>query len=121
MLSMVIDSISSFMYSKLLVIMLIGTGVYFTIRTKFLQVRLFRSACKAVMEKPDDEDAVSSFQALMVSTASRVGTGDVYKRQVNILDEYEEDGEADKADTLTEALDALEDAYDVVNDVLLDD
>ena len=38
---------------------------------------------------------------------------------VNILDEYEEDGEADKADTLT--LDALEDAYDVVNDVLLDD
>lgn len=36
---------------------------------------------------------------------------------VNILDEYEEDGEVDKADTLTEALDA----YDVVNDVLLDD
>ena len=77
MLSMVIDSISSFMYSKLLVIMLIGTGVYFTIRTKFLQVRLFHSACKAVMEKPDDEDAVSSFQALMVSTASRVGTGNI--------------------------------------------
>ena len=39
---------------------------------------------------------------------------------VNILDEYEA-GEVDKADTLTEALDALEDAYDVVNDVLLDD
>ena len=36
---------------------------------------------------------------------------------VNILDEYEEAGEVDKADTLTEALDA----YDVVNDVLLDD
>ena len=42
-------------------------------------------------------------------------------QQVKILDEYEEDGEVDKADTLTEALDALEDAYDVVNDVLLDD
>ena len=40
---------------------------------------------------------------------------------VNILDEYEESGETDKADTLTEALDALEDAYDVVNDVLLDE
>ena len=40
---------------------------------------------------------------------------------VNILDEYEEAGEVDKADTLTESLDALEDAYDVVNDVLLDD
>lgn len=77
MLSMVIDNISSFMYSKLLVIILIGAGVYFTIRTSFPQVRLFHSACKAVMEKPDDEDVVSSFQALMVSTASRVGTGNI--------------------------------------------
>ncbi|WP_448863276.1 alanine/glycine:cation symporter family protein [Dorea sp.] len=77
MLSMVIDSISSFMYSKLLIIMLIGAGGYFTIRTRFPQVRLFRSACKAVMEKPDDKEAVSSFQALMVSTASRVGTGNI--------------------------------------------
>ena len=77
MLSMIIDNISSYMYSKLLVIILIGAGVYFTIRTSFLQVRLFHSACKAVMKKPDDEDAVSSFQALMVSTASRVGTGNI--------------------------------------------
>ncbi len=76
MLSMIIDNISSFMYSKLLVIILIGAGVYFTIRTSFPQVRLFHSACKAVMEKPDDEDVVSSFQAL-VSTASRVGTGNM--------------------------------------------
>lgn len=51
MLSMIIDNISSYMYSKLLVIILIGAGVYFTIRTSFLQVRLFHSASKAVMEK----------------------------------------------------------------------
>ena len=51
MLSMVIDSISSFMYSKLLVIMLIGTGVYFTIRTKFLPVRLFPDMIRATLEK----------------------------------------------------------------------
>lgn len=37
----------------------------------------FRSACKAVMEKPEDDQSVSSFQALMVSTASRVGTGNI--------------------------------------------
>ena len=43
MLSMIIDNISSFMYSKLLVIILIGAGVYFTIRTSFPQVRLFHS------------------------------------------------------------------------------
>ncbi|MEQ3215674.1 alanine/glycine:cation symporter family protein [Hominifimenecus microfluidus] len=77
MLSTIINAISSFLYSKLLVIMLIGTGLYFTVRARFPQLRLFRSACKAVMEKPEDDQSVSSFQALMVSTASRVGTGNI--------------------------------------------
>ena len=49
---MIIDNISSFMYSKLLVIILIGAGVYFTIRTSFPQVRLFHSACKAMEKRP---------------------------------------------------------------------
>ena len=70
MLGIIIDSISTFMYSKLLVILLIGAGIYFTIRTKLPQMRLFKDACKAVVEKPEDENGVSSFQALMVSTAS---------------------------------------------------
>ena len=76
-MSTIINAISSFLYSKLLVIMLIGTGLYFTVRARFPQLRLFRSACKAVMEKPEDDQSVSSFQALMVSTASRVGTGNI--------------------------------------------
>ena len=77
MLGMIIDTISTFMYSKLLVVLLIGAGIYFTIRTKLPQIRLFKDACKAVVEKPEDEEGVSSFQALMVSTASRVGTGNI--------------------------------------------
>ena len=77
MLAIIIDSISTFMYSKLLVVLLIGAGIYFTIRTKLPQMRLFKDACKAVVEKPEDENGVSSFQALMVSTASRVGTGNI--------------------------------------------
>ena len=76
-MSTIINAISSFLYSKLLVIMLIGTGFYFTVRARFPQIHLFRSACKAVMEKPEDDQSVSSFQALMVSTASRVGTGNI--------------------------------------------
>ena len=74
MLGMIIDTISTFMYSKLLVILLIGAGIYFTIRTKLPQIRLFKDACKAVVEKPEDGDGVSSFQALMVSTASTRST-----------------------------------------------
>ena len=77
MFQTIIGAVSSFMYSKLLVIMLIGAGLYFTIRTRFPQVRLFERACESVMEKPDDKEAISSFQALMVSTASRVGTGNI--------------------------------------------
>ena len=52
-------------------------GLYFTIRTKFVQFRLLKEQFHAVMEKPTDGKGVSSFQALMVSTASRVGTGNI--------------------------------------------
>lgn len=73
----IISVISSFMYGKLLIVLLIGAGIYFTVRAKLPQIRLFGDACKAVMEKPQDKQTVSSFQALMVSTASRVGTGNI--------------------------------------------
>lgn len=66
------------MYSNLLIILLLLGGIYFTIRTRFVQFRMMKQAFKAIMEKPADGDGkVSSFQALMVSTASRVGTGNI--------------------------------------------
>ena len=77
MFETIIDAINTFLYSKLLIVILISSGIYFTIRTRFPQVRLFRNACSAVMEKPEGKESVSSFQALMVSTASRVGTGNI--------------------------------------------
>ena len=77
MFETIIDAINTFLYSKLLIVILIGSGIYFTIRTRFPQVRLFRNACSAVMEKPEGKESVSSFHALMVSTASRVGTGNI--------------------------------------------
>ena len=58
MLGMIIDTISTFMYSKLLVILLIGAGIYFTIRTKLPQIRLFKDACMAVVEKPEEDEGV---------------------------------------------------------------
>ena len=77
MFETIIDAINTFLYSKLLIVILIGAGIYFTIRIRVPQVRLFKNACKSVMEKPEGEESVSSFQALMVSTASRVGTGNI--------------------------------------------
>ncbi|MBQ1206128.1 MAG: sodium:alanine symporter family protein, partial [Clostridia bacterium] len=65
------------LYSYVLVILLVLGGVYFTIRTKAVQFRLLGEQFRAVTEKPKDGKGVSSFQALMVSTASRVGTGNI--------------------------------------------
>ncbi|MGO5165318.1 MULTISPECIES: alanine/glycine:cation symporter family protein [unclassified Candidatus Paralachnospira] len=77
MIQTAINAINSFLYNRLLIILLIGAGLYFTIRTKLPQIRLFGEACRAIMEKPEDKKKMSSFQALMVSTASRVGTGNI--------------------------------------------
>lgn len=73
----VFNKIDDFMYFPILVIVLAAAGLYFTIRTKGVQIRLFGTACKLIVEKPANNQKVSSFQALMVSTASRVGTGNI--------------------------------------------
>ncbi len=77
MFAKIVGDISSFMYGYLLIVMLVGVGVYYTFRTKFVQIRLFGDTMRLIMEKPVGENSVSSFQALMVSTASRVGTGNI--------------------------------------------
>lgn len=73
----IISSLNNILYSYVLIIVLILGGLYFTIRTKFVQFRLIKEQFRAVTEKPTDGKGVSSFQALMVSTASRVGTGNI--------------------------------------------
>lgn len=77
MLEKLISSLNDALYSYILIILLVAGGIYFTIRTGFAPFRLFREQLRAVMEKPADGKSVSSFQALMVSTASRVGTGNI--------------------------------------------
>ncbi len=77
MLEEIISKVNDALYSYILIILLIAGGLYFTIRTKFAPFRLFREQLRAVTEKPQDGNGVSSFQALMVSTASRVGTGNI--------------------------------------------
>ena len=76
-LSSLIENISNFMYSYLLIIMLLVVGLYFTIRTKFVQFRFLGESIRLITEKNTDSNSVSPFQALMVSTASRVGTGNI--------------------------------------------
>ena len=77
MLDTIISNISNVLYSYVLIIILVAGGIYFTCRTGFAQFRLFGEQIRAVTEKKSDKNGVSSFQALMVSTASRVGTGNI--------------------------------------------
>ncbi len=73
-----VNFMNNWLYQPYIVpLFLIGVGIYFTIRTKAVQIRLFPEMFRVVTEKPENENAVSSFGALMVSTASRVGTGNI--------------------------------------------
>ncbi|MCZ0717064.1 alanine/glycine:cation symporter family protein [Aerococcus kribbianus] len=80
MFTVIIDflsKINDFIYFPVLVLLLIGVGLYFTFKTGFVQIANFKDALHTIFEKPEGEDSVSSFQALMISTASRVGTGNI--------------------------------------------
>ena len=61
-----LGSVSNFMYTYILIIMLVAAGLWFTLRTRFV-----------LTEKKRDGKDISSSQALMISTASRVGTGNI--------------------------------------------
>ena len=62
---------------SLLIILLIPTGIYFTVRTRFLPIRLFPDMVQALVEKKQEKNSLSSFQTLIVSTATRVGMGNL--------------------------------------------
>ena len=73
----ILDGLDSFLYYPILIIVLLAAGLFFSFRTRFVQLRMFAESIRVVSEKPIKENTVSSFQALMVSTASRVGTGNI--------------------------------------------
>lgn len=92
MINKIIEAVYNFLWSDLvtiplsggggigiplLVILLIPTGIFFTIRTKFLPIRKFPAMVRALGEKKEDKSTLSTFQTLIVSTATRVGMGNL--------------------------------------------
>ena len=73
----ILTEIDNVMYFPILIIVMAIAGLYFTIRTKGVQIRLFRESLRLLLEPSGDDNAVSSLQAMLVSTASRVGTGNI--------------------------------------------
>ena len=68
---------NDFIWTYILIGVLLLIGAYFTIRTKFVQVRLFGEMFRLIVEKKEGDDGVSPFQAFTISAASRVGTGNI--------------------------------------------
>ena len=60
-----------------MVVLLFTAGIWFTCRTRLLPVRLFQDMIAAVCEKKQGRDGLSSFQTLVISTATRVGMGNL--------------------------------------------
>lgn len=77
MFNNLLNTINNYLYSNLLIILLVFTGLFFSIRTRFIQIRMLKEGLKLLGEKNKDTKGISSFQALMVSTASRVGSGNI--------------------------------------------
>lgn len=76
-LNSIISSVSNFLYSPWVPLFLVLGGFYLSFRTRFVQFRLLGESIRVVSDKPKDRNSISSFGALMVSTASRVGTGNI--------------------------------------------
>jgi len=76
-LDWLVGPFNDFIWTYILIGVLLILGVYFTVRTKFVQVRMFGEMFRLIFEKKDSKDGVSPFQAFTISAASRVGTGNV--------------------------------------------
>ncbi len=80
-LSSIVDAVNNVLWSYVLIIVLVGCGIWFTLSTRFVQVRLLPEMLRVLTEgigsKGSGKEAISSFQAFCVSTASRVGVGNI--------------------------------------------
>ena len=78
----IVQTINSYLSDYILIVMLIGCGLYFSIRTRFVQVRCFGEGMRRVfgnlsLNGKKHEGGMSSFQALTTAIAAQVGTGNI--------------------------------------------
>ena len=73
----IIGGLNDIVWSNALIVLCLGTGLYFSLRTRFLQVRHIREMFRLLFDGESSESGVSSFQALSMSLAGRVGTGNI--------------------------------------------
>lgn len=73
----IVGMINDIVWSNALIVLCLGTGLYFSLRTRFLQLRHIKEMFRLLFDGESSESGVSSFQALSMSLAGRVGTGNI--------------------------------------------
>ncbi len=73
----IVATINSYVWSEALIYLCLGAGLFFSLLTRFVQVRLFREMLYLLFSSKESDRGISSFQALAVSLSGRVGTGNI--------------------------------------------
>ncbi len=73
----IVNNINAWVWSPALIYLALGAGLFFSILTRFVQVRMFREMIHLLFSSKESERGISSFQALAVSLSGRVGTGNI--------------------------------------------
>lgn len=76
-ISTVMNSFNDFLWGWFMIILLLGTHIFLTIRTKFVQRKTFKAIKLSVTKDPDSDGDISPFQALATALASTIGTGNI--------------------------------------------
>lgn len=72
-----VDSLNAIIWSNWLITLALGAGLFFSVLTRFVQVRLFREMIHLLFSSKASDKGISSFQALAVSLSGRVGIGNI--------------------------------------------
>jgi AGCS family alanine or glycine:cation symporter len=75
--SKIVSEVSSFVWGVPIIVFLMATGLYFSFRTRFLQVRYFKRMILMLFHGKSSESGISSFQAFSLALSGRVGTGNI--------------------------------------------
>ncbi|WP_353853896.1 alanine/glycine:cation symporter family protein [Bacillus sp. Bos-x628] len=68
---------NDFIWTYIIIVLLLGVGIFFTYKTRFLQVRMIREMVRVLKEGTKEKEGISPFQAFAISMAARVGTGNI--------------------------------------------
>ena len=73
----IVNQINGYVWSSALIYLCLAAGLFFSILTRFVQVRMFKEMIRLLFSSKESDQGISSFQALSVSLSGRVGTGNI--------------------------------------------